>query len=375
MALPAATCQGGPRGCPCTQVATTSSWARPSQMLPLGMSVAAFGATASLSRRGARAQRAPKVMTKATTNAALQKLDGLLQRALQAELDQESTRTRAEVESEVTTMLDAELRGNLRGFASAEKKVAKRLYSLEEMKQNGVDAAQFLNPQDSTLDLLKTVIVGVVALGGAVFILAAKPGPGVVIFMTLLGLSVLFFDQVINRGFGELLLLDSLGRLVSKEYPQRVACHEAGHFLVAYLLGVLPKAYTLGAWEAFSKYNSMSVQAGTTFLDQAIQMEMQSGQISGKTLDNFVCVALGGIAAEYVTYGQANGGMSDIIQLEALFEALKFDQQQTNVLLRTSVMNTVAIIKEKQKAHTALMDAMSRGESVGRCIEIIEQSL
>ena len=41
---------------------------------------------------------------------------------------------------------------------------------------------------------------------------------------------------------GELLLLDSLGRLVSKEYPQRVACHEAGHFLVAYLLGVLPKA-------------------------------------------------------------------------------------------------------------------------------------
>jgi len=41
---------------------------------------------------------------------------------------------------------------------------------------------------------------------------------------------------------GELLLLDSLGRFVSKEYPQRVACHEAGHFLVAYLLGVLPKA-------------------------------------------------------------------------------------------------------------------------------------
>ena len=49
-------------------------------------------------------------------------------------------------------------------------------------------------------------------------------------------------------------------------------------------------------------------------------------------------MALGGIAAEYVTFGQANGGMSDIIQLEALFEALKFDQQQTNVLLRTSVM-------------------------------------
>ena len=31
----------------------------------------------------------------------------------------------------------------------------------------------------------------------------------------------------------------------------------------------------------------------------------------------FAKVALGGIAAEYVTYGQANGGMSDLIQLEA----------------------------------------------------------
>ena len=35
----------------------------------------------------------------------------------------------------------------------------------------------------------------VVALSGAVFILAAKPGPGVVLLMTLLGLSVLFIDQ------------------------------------------------------------------------------------------------------------------------------------------------------------------------------------
>eukprot|EP00435_Cladocopium_sp_Y103_P041190 s587_g11.t1 len=82
------------------EVALTSTWARPPpHMLPLGMSLAAFGAAASLSRRSTRAAhgaRAAKVVMQATTNAALQKLDGLLQRALQAELDQESTRTRAE---------------------------------------------------------------------------------------------------------------------------------------------------------------------------------------------------------------------------------------------------------------------------------------
>lgn len=35
----------------------------------------------------------------------------------------------------------------------------------------------------------------VVALAGAIFILATKPGPGVVVFMTLVGLTILFFDQ------------------------------------------------------------------------------------------------------------------------------------------------------------------------------------
>lgn len=35
----------------------------------------------------------------------------------------------------------------------------------------------------------------------------------------------------------------------------------------------------------------------------------------------------------------------------------------------------MALLKEKQAAHGALVEAMSRGESVGRCIEIIEDSL
>jgi len=43
--------------------------------------------------------------------------------------------------------------------------------------------------------------------------------------------------------------------------------HEAGHFLIAYLLGILPKGYTLSSLEAFTKEGSLNVQAGTTFVD------------------------------------------------------------------------------------------------------------
>ena len=39
--------------------------------------------------------------------------------------------------------------------------------------------------------------------------------------------------------------------MLKPAYGQRVALHESGHFLVAYLLGWLPRAYTLSSLDAF----------------------------------------------------------------------------------------------------------------------------
>lgn len=43
--------------------------------------------------------------------------------------------------------------------------------------------------------------------------------------------------------------------------------HEAGHFLIAYLVGILPKGYTLSSLEALKKERSLNIQAGTAFVD------------------------------------------------------------------------------------------------------------
>lgn len=64
---------------------------------------------------------------------------------------------------------------------------------------------------------------------------------------------MLMFLQVANMGGGEALVVDTLGRVIYPSYRDRVTLHEAGHFLVAYLVGLLPRAYTLSAWDAFSK--------------------------------------------------------------------------------------------------------------------------
>jgi len=43
--------------------------------------------------------------------------------------------------------------------------------------------------------------------------------------------------------------------------------HEAGHFLIAYLVGILPKGYTLSSLDGLVKEGSLNIQAGTAFVD------------------------------------------------------------------------------------------------------------
>lgn len=56
-----------------------------------------------------------------------------------------------------------------------------------------------------------------------------------------------------NGGGLEALALDAAGRALSGSYARRVATHEAGHFLLAYLVGLLPRSYTLSSLDALRR--------------------------------------------------------------------------------------------------------------------------
>ena len=68
------------------------------------------------------------------------------------------------------------------------------------------------------------------------------------------------------------------------------------------------------------------MQAGCQFCDAAFQAEVASGRLTSGSLDRYACVALAGVATEWLRYGRAEGGLADVQQLDRLLAALRFTQ-------------------------------------------------
>ncbi|XP_063950524.1 uncharacterized protein LOC108220094 isoform X2 [Daucus carota subsp. sativus] len=201
----------------------------------------------------------------------------------------------------------------LRCFGAA-RLVPQRLYTLDELKLNGIETSSLLSPVDTTLGAIERNLQIAALVGGLsawkVFDFSATQ----VLYIALGLLFLGTLDAVSYNGGITGLVLDTIGHNLSEKYHNRVIQHEAGHFLIAYLMGVLPKGYTLSSLEAFQKEGSLNVQAGTAFVDLEFVEEVNNGKVSATMLNRFSCIALAGVATEYILYGYAEGGLADINQ-------------------------------------------------------------
>jgi hypothetical protein len=213
----------------------------------------------------------------------------------------------------------------------------------------------------------------VVLVGGWVF--AAHPSGSQVTGLLVTGGGALAIDQVAFAGGLEALVLDTLAQATSSSYRSRLQLHEAAHFLVAYLMGILPKGYTLSSIDAYNEYGALNVQAGCAFCDGAFQREVARGKIGSGSLGRFSCVALAGISMEYVAYGFAEGGVADVRQLDGMLRALAFSQKKSDSEVRWAVLNTISILRRHEGTVRKLSERMAAGASVGECIRLIEDNL
>ncbi|KAK3200403.1 hypothetical protein Dsin_023818 [Dipteronia sinensis] len=264
--------------------------------------------------------------------------------------------------------------GGLRCFGAA-RQVPQRLYTLDELKLNGIDTSSLLSPVDGTLGSIERNLQLAAVSGGVAAWNVFDFNPQQLFYLSLALLFLWTLDSVsFNGGVGSL-VIDTIGHTFSQKYHNRVIQHEAGHFLIAYLVGILPKAYTLSSLEALKKEGSLNLQAGTAFVDFEFLEEVNTGKVSATTLNRFSCIALAGVATEYLLYGYAEGGLADINKLDVILQGLGFTQKKADSQVRWSVLNTVLLLRRHEGARAKLAEAMTMGKSVGSCIEIIEDNI
>ena len=261
--------------------------------------------------------------------------------------------------------------GLLQGFGSARSAITSRQHGpvtvASLVAQVGLPLSA-LSPRQSTLFVWQAAgalaVIATIQLLSAVGLQSyARPA------LVVLGVS-LAADQFILRG----MIFETVYRALFPRYSEKIVTHEAGHFLAAYLCGLPVRGYILSAKEALEA--GIPGQAGTLFADDDLAVEIRKGKVTAGGVDRFSIVAMAGIAAEAITYGEAEGGEADITDLLRLLTTLQppWTEQSVRSQARWAVLQAVLLLRGNQKAFEALQQAMKERKSLGECVACIEEN-
>lgn len=182
-------------------------------------------------------------------------------------------------------------------------------------------------------------------------------------------LGLLTVDNFTFESKGLTLLLDLFA---TKEQRLRVIHHEAGHFLTAYFLGIPVREYTLTAWEALQAgyYGSGGVVFDTA---EVTATPLNSAQ-TRLTLDRYCTVWMAGIAAEKLSYDNAEGGAEDYQQLKMALDLAGLSPQAYDQKARWGQLQATNLLQRHEKSYQALVAAMEQRKSVIECCAVIQEN-
>lgn len=188
--------------------------------------------------------------------------------------------------------------------------------------------------------------------------------------ITFFFLGVATLDVFQFQGQGASLLVDSLAG-TSASTRERILHHEAGHFLVAYLMEIPIQGYALNGWEAFKQ--GFKAQGGVRFADQILWEQLQQGKISAQVLDRYCAVWMGGIAAETLVFKKAEGGREDREKITAIWTQLQRPLSDAKIRERWAILQAKTVIENHKSAYFSLVEAMKNRASVEDCCQMIEK--
>ncbi|MBD2132494.1 ATP-dependent Zn protease [Sphaerospermopsis sp. FACHB-1094] len=187
--------------------------------------------------------------------------------------------------------------------------------------------------------------------------------------LTIIGfLGIATLDNFSFQGKGGTIVLDWLARF-SPTYKERILHHEAGHFLVAHLLGISVTGYTLSAWEAWKI--GQPGQGGIILEDNEIAQQLERGKIGVSMVERYCNIWMAGIAAEMLVFKSAEGGGDDKAKLNQFLTALGFEERIFEQKQRFHLLQAKNLIQENWDSYQSLVEAMRKGVAVEECKKVI----
>ena len=187
--------------------------------------------------------------------------------------------------------------------------------------------------------------------------------------------------------------ITAFGARTASDYKERTLRHEAGHLLVAYLLGAPISGYSLDLGKEHIDISSALI--GRSLYERSL---------SNADLDVLGVIAMSGVAAEGMHFEEVKGQTADLFDLQRMINRTtpkmrEQDQQnftrwcvgdgralrspRTDLLTvpsflpfcsRRAVFAAASLLKNNQRAYEALMEAMSEGRPVDDCVAAIEEA-
>ncbi|TAF02492.1 MAG: ATP-dependent Zn protease [Nostocales cyanobacterium] len=216
--------------------------------------------------------------------------------------------------------------------------------------------------------------INLIAISVFLMTLSSLLGPLINLSPTIPALTIIGFlgiatlDNFSFQGKGGTIVLDWLARF-SPTYKERIIHHEAGHFLVAHLLGITVTGYTLSAWEAWKI--GQPGQGGVILEDGEIAKQLEKGKIGVSMVERYCNIWMAGIAAEMLVFNSAEGGGDDKAKLNQFFTALGFEERIFEQKQRFHLLQAKNLIQENWESYQSLVDAMRKGVNVEECKKMI----
>jgi hypothetical protein len=192
--------------------------------------------------------------------------------------------------------------------------------------------------------------------------------PAIPAVTTLIILGLITADQINWQGRGTDFFV---GLWQSKAERQRILCHEAGHFLVAYYLDIPITDYSLSPWEVFKQ--GQSGLAGVQFDTRELQKQCENWQQRPQALERWATVWMAGIAAEKITYGQAQGGDGDRQQLRTAFRLAGLPDVNLPQKESWAFLQAKNLLETHAHAHEQLQRALQARRSVADCCQLLAE--